>query len=56
MKSQFEIKNSPNLISILEAAPTIYVDNKFKDPSIVRNSAHIDFSNRNLDNVCLMNF
>ena len=28
-----------------------YVDNKFNDPSIVRNNAHVDFNDKNLDNV-----
>ena len=29
----------------------IYVDNKFNDPSIIRNNAHVDFNDKNLDNV-----
>ena len=28
-----------------------YVDNKFNDPSIIRNNAHLDFNDKNLDNV-----
>ena len=28
-----------------------YVDNLFDDPSIIKNSAHVDFNDKNLDNV-----
>ena len=28
-----------------------YVDNKFNDPSIIRNTTHVDFRDKNLDNV-----
>ena len=36
LKSQFKIKNLPDLISIREAASKNYVDNMFNDPSIVK--------------------
>ena len=46
LKNQFRIKNLPDLISIREAASKTYVDNLFNNPSIVRNNAHIDFTDR----------
>ena len=51
MKSQLRIKNLPDPISIREAASKYYVDNKFNDPSIIKNTAHVDFNDKNLDNV-----
>ena len=38
-------------ISIQEAALERYVDNKFNDPSIIKNTAHVDFNVENLNNV-----
>ena len=32
-----------------------YVDYKFDDPSIIRNTDHVDFNNKNLDNVGWVN-
>ena len=37
--------------TILEVPTKIYVDNKFNDPSIIRNNAHVDFNDKNLVNV-----
>ena len=51
LKNQFRIKNLPDPISIREPAPKHYVDNKFMDPSIIKNTAHVDFNDKNLDNV-----
>ena len=51
MKNQFRIKNLPDPISIKEAATKKYVDNKFNDPSIIKNTTHVDFNDKNLDNV-----
>ena len=50
LKSQYRIKNLPDRISIRESAPKHYVDNLFNDPSIVKNSAHIDLNDRNITN------
>ena len=50
LKNQFTIKNSPDPISIREAASKNYVDNLFNDPSIVKNNAHIDLNDRNITN------
>ena len=50
LKNQYKIKNLPDPISITEAAPTKYVDNLFNDPSIVKNTEHIDLNDRNITN------
>ena len=49
-KNQFRIKNLPDPISIREAASKNYVDNFFNDPSIVKNTEHIDLNDRNITN------
>ena len=49
-KNQYRIKNLPDPISIREASSKKYVDNKFKDPSILKNTTHVDFNDKNLDN------
>ena len=51
LKSQYRNKNLPDPISIKEAASKNYIDNKFNDPSIIKNTTHVDFNDRNLDNV-----
>ena len=51
LKNQYRIKNLPNPISIGEPVSKQYVDNKFNDPSIIKNTAHVDFNDKNLDNV-----
>ena len=50
LKNQFRIKNLPDPISIREAASKNCVDNLFNDPSIIKNTAHIDLSDRNITN------
>ena len=50
MKNQFRLKNLPDPISIREATSKNYVDNLFNDPSIIKNSAHIDLNDRNITN------
>ena len=49
-KNQFRIKNLPDPISIREACSKIYVDKLFNDPSIVKNTEHIDLNDRNITN------
>ena len=44
LKNQYIIKNLPDPISIREAASKTCVANKFNDPSIIKNTAHIDFN------------
>ena len=51
MKNHFRSKNLPDLISIREAASNNYVDNKFNDPSKIKNTDHVDFNDKGLDNV-----
>ena len=50
LKNQFRIKNLPDPISIREAASKNYVDNLFNDPSIIKNTEHIDLNDRNIAN------
>ena len=49
-KNQYRIKNLPDPFSIREAALKNYVDNLFNDPSIVKNTEHIDLNDRNITN------
>ena len=51
LKNQYRIKNLPDPISIREAASKNYVYNLFNDPSIVKNTEHIDLNDRNITNV-----
>ena len=50
LKNQYRIKNLPDPISIREPVSKNYVDNLFKDPSIIKNSAHIDLNDKNITN------
>ena len=50
LKNQFRMKNLPDPISIREAASKNYVDNLFNDPSILKNTEHIDLNDRNITN------
>ena len=50
LKNQYRIKNLPDPISIREATSKNYVDNLFNDPSIIKNTAHIDLKDRNITN------
>ena len=51
LKNEYRIKNIPDPISTTEACSKKYVDNLFNDPSIIKNTAHVDFNDKNLDNV-----
>ena len=51
LKNQYRIKNVLDPISIREVCSKNYVDNLFNDPSIIKNTAHVDFNDKNLDNV-----
>ena len=46
LKNQFRNKNLPDPISIQEPASKNYVDNKFIDLSIIKNTAHIDLNDK----------
>ena len=50
MKNQYRVKNLPDPISIREAASKNYVENKFYDPSLIKNTVHIDLNDRNITN------
>ena len=49
-KNQYRIKNLPDPINIREPTSKSYVDNLFNDPSILKNTAHIDLNDRNITN------
>ena len=50
LKNQFRIKNLPDPINIREACSKNYVDNLFNNPSIIKNTEHIDLNDRNITN------
>ena len=50
MKNLYRIKKLPDPISIREATSKKYVDNSFNDPSIIKNTTHIDLNDRNITN------
>ena len=51
LKNQFRIEKIPDPISIREAASKSNVDKKFNNPSIIKNTAHVDFNYKNVDTV-----
>ena len=51
LRNQFRIKNLPDPVSISEACNKIYVDKNFNDPTNIRNNTHVDFNDKNLENV-----
>ena len=51
IKNQFKIKNLPCPQENSDAVCKSYVDSRLNDPSIIRNTAHVDFNEKNLDNV-----
>ena len=51
LKNQNRIKNLPDPIGIREPAPKHYVDNLFNDPSILKNTVHLNLNDRNITNV-----
>ena len=50
LKNQFRIKNLPDPINITDCCSKKYADNLFNDPSIIKNSAHLDLNDRNITN------
>ena len=51
LKNQYKNKNLPDPTNLQDACSKNYVDIKFNDPSIIKNTAHVDFNDKNLDNV-----
>ena len=51
MKNQYRIRNVNDPISIREAVSKNCVENLFNDPSFLKNTAHVEFNDENLDNV-----
>ena len=50
LKNQYRNKKLPDPISIQEAASKIYVGNLFSDPSLIKNTEHIDLNYRTFTN------
>ena len=50
LKNQYGNKTLPDPISITDPASKNYVDNLFNDPSILKNTEHIDLSDRIITN------
>ena len=50
LKNQNRIKILPDPVSIREPASNNYVDIKFDDPSLIKNSEHIDLNDKNITN------
>ena len=50
LKNQFRIKNLPDPTNKQDAGSKNYVNNLFSDPSILKNTAHIDLNVRNITN------
>ena len=51
LKNQYRIKNLPDPVSNTEVCSKKYVDNLFNDPSIIKNTEHIDLNDRNITNI-----
>ena len=49
LKNQYRIKKLPDPINNREACSKNYVDNLFNDPSIMKNTEHIDLNDRNIN-------
>ena len=50
LKNQYRIKNLPDPTEIQDACSKKYTDNLFNDPTIMKNSAHIDLNDKNITN------
>ena len=50
LKNQYRVKKLPDPISIREPTSKNYVDKLFNDPSILKNTEHIDLNDRNITN------
>ena len=50
LKNKYRIKKLPDPTNIQDACSKNYVDNLFNDPSIIKNTEHIDLNDRNITN------
>ena len=50
LKNQYRIKSLPGPTEIQDTCSKNYVNNLFNDPSIIKNSEHIDLNDRNITN------
>ena len=50
LRNQYKIKNLPDPISKQDDCSKNYVDNRFNNPSIFKNTAHVDLNDRNITN------
>ena len=50
LKNQYKIKHLPDPTDIQDACRKQYVDNKFNNPSIIKNTAHIDLNGKKVTN------
>ena len=50
LKNQYKIQNLIDPTEIQDACSKNYVDKKFNDPSIIKNTEHIDLNDRNITN------
>ena len=50
LKNHYKIKNLPNPTSLQDACSHNFVDNKFNDPSTIKNNDHINLNDRNITN------
>ena len=48
LRNQYIFKNKPDPVSIRRAASRKYVDKLFNDPSIIKNTAHIDLNDKKI--------
>ena len=51
LKNQHRIKKLPDPICLRELCSRSSTDNKFNDPTIIKNTAQVDFNDKNLNNV-----
>ena len=51
LESLFRIENLADPINIREAVSKNYVNNKYNDPILIKDTAHVELKAKNLDNV-----
>ena len=49
--NHYRIRNLPDPNSFREAASKLNVDNKYNDPSIIKNTSYVNFNDKNLQKV-----